>query len=126
MTESEKLAMTVRLAEGAMGWRVHIRNTSHWTDAAKWDRCDYVVRAIVDEWRPFDSIINAWMLVDALEARGWLLSLGRDRDLNEAGDWVAAFGRIGTIVHGKVATGDTAPGAICRAALAVLDSEARP
>ncbi len=49
----------------------------------------------MEGWNPLTSIADAFMLVDALEVKGWLFSMGRDSRGDQAEDWVAAFHTLG-------------------------------
>jgi hypothetical protein len=48
----------------------------------------------LEGWNPLVSIADAFMLVDAMEGKGFLFSMGRDSLQGQAGDWVVGFRRI--------------------------------
>jgi hypothetical protein len=92
LTDTEKRDLLVRLAEGVMGWKP-----------------EYVEN--FKAWNPLESIADAWMLVDALAAKGVYLELSQGPR-----GWDARFDDPPSDWSG----GDTAPMAICLAADAVL------
>lgn len=49
----------------------------------------------IEGWNPLASIADAFMLVDAIEAKGWLFSMGRDSNGDHPGDWVVSLHRTG-------------------------------
>lgn len=63
------------VAEKVMGWKIHARNTAHWTDAEKWNDCDYTFRASVNDWNPLNSWAEAGRVIERMRELGWMLQL---------------------------------------------------
>jgi hypothetical protein len=116
------------VAEIVLGWRLHthrttagifVRNNKPTLDYWQGENGDDVL--IADDWSPTTNIADAWRIVEKLQSRYWL-------DLKspfEAGEqWQAGFTERGaTGWNGKPdfrGAGETAPLAICRAALAIF------
>lgn len=116
------------IAEIVLGWRLHTHRLTagrfvcnnkptldYWQD----ENGDDVL--VADDWFPTTNIADAWRIVERLQSEYWL-------DLKspfEAGDqWQAGFTECGaTGWNGEPdfrGTGETAPLAICRAALAIF------
>ncbi len=116
---AERQAAIVRLAREVMGWRVHARNTIHWTDAATWNQCgDYPIRAEVGRWDPFASIADAMMLLPPLRSFGmWSFKL----ETWGMSEWEVELVTWRCYANRKAAT---APEAICLAVLEALNAEA--
>lgn len=119
MTDREQKIVT--LADKVMGWLVHggdraASGPGHWVWINKGKtHVRYLDGENVPRWNPFESIADAWMLVDALVKRGL------DCRILVRGTVSACILYSPTIKHhdfsGKAAT---APEAICKAALAAL------
>lgn len=98
------------MAEKVMGWKIHCRNTSLWVVADQEHKILDEVKAAVDCWRPSRSIVHAFEVIEKMSNimvapasfGRWQACKAQDGDW-DCCDWY-------TIA-------DTAPLAICRAAL---------
>lgn len=138
MTDQEKREMIVALGTRVMGWKLHARNTAHWTDAGKEQSCDYVVRAWTDgmgSWNPLENIADAWMLVDEFRKRyGAKVVLAQAGTSNQSACYfVDGTWSIGRNMHDVPddpcddrcfgwAVGDSVTEAICSAALRAVSA----
>ncbi len=99
------------VAEKVMGWVVHHRNTAHYVLP---NMKEYKVEALVNEWRPSQNIAAAWQVVEKMHERGeevyieYGFSLKAKKKL-----YYAWFDQR----PGPIAQGETAPLAICQAAI---------
>ena len=75
----------------------------------------------VENWHPSTNIDQAWMVVEETREKDWYFELTQWPD----GIWLAEFfeSGLGYIIHGQ-AESDTAPMAICQAALKAKGHEA--
>ena len=130
MTEIEK--KTLRLAREVMGWKIEgAVDVGYWTFDAH-DTVLYIVApGSCPLWRPYDSIADAWMLVEKLRRRftnisihganGWGVTLGDIRADEDNPDgpliekWIGPFGDTGNP--------ETPCEAICEAALKTLGAK---
>jgi hypothetical protein len=83
------------------------------------------------EWSPLTSVADAWQVVEAMQAKGWLPRLsiidGALSVPEVAGQWYVAFSRpsafqaaAGGIIMSTPAYAPTMPLAVCQAALAAV------
>ena len=73
-------------------------------------------------WNPSSSIAHAWLVVEEMERRGWLMSMTKRSGDGEPFDklhWFVSF----RMKSDGWAHADSFPRAICEAALAALESE---
>lgn len=116
------------VTELVLGWRLHAhratsgifaRNKQTTLDVWKDQNGDDA--AFVDDWSPTTKMIDAWQIVDKLQGRYWL-ELKSPFDTGDK--WFAGFTPRGASgwngTPDFTATGETAPLAICRAALAIF------
>lgn len=116
------------IAELVLGWRLHThratsgifsRNNQSTLDVWKDKNGDDV--ALVADWSPTTNIVDAWRVVDKLQEQFWL---ELKSPFNRGEKWTAGFTPRGTSGSNGTpdfsAAGETAPLAICRAALAIF------
>jgi hypothetical protein len=107
MTNEEKREITLALATRVMGWTDENPESSV---PCWWDAANRRSR-IKTEWNPLESLADAWMVVEAMGESLWECAI----HVGHGGMKVYAG-----FVRGDVESGgyyDTAPEAICRAAL---------
>jgi hypothetical protein len=110
MSDTEKREMVETLATQVMGWRDENPESSV---PCWWDEANQRSRIKAD-WKPIDRIADAWMLVEALgdvTIDGSFAASARNPGVRT---WVFCLDSAGHVFEG---VGDTAPLAICRAAL---------
>lgn len=135
MTELEASKLDQAIAVEAMGWKLdaEINGDPLWVRAWRHDERypndddKFAAECIRGDrgdtcgcWMPSSDIAVAWRVVDEMKRRGWSLSL---TFIAVEDEWIAHFFK-GDVQTDE--TGDTAPEAICRAALAALRSTSAP
>ena len=123
--------LNVAVAERVMGRCFHVWGTPNngllWTCT----KCGITEGAAGGPLNPrySDEIAAAWQVVEKMREQGWWAVVrfyDPDTDENPAHRWDAHFGRyedVGSVVRIRFA--DTAPEAICLAALAAVGAEAK-
>ena len=111
--------MDALIAEKVMGWRVHLRNTAWWVLAGLENESSCgPIKAMTcgsDRWSPSTDIVAAWKVLMKLQAMGYKWTLGSSRAKT-----IAILMRHDNKDGIISADTDTAPLAICRAALKAL------
>jgi hypothetical protein len=113
ISEAEKREMIETLATQVMGWRDENPESSV---PCWWDEANRRSRIKAD-WMPIDRIADAWMLVEAIgdvTIDGSFAAGARHPGVHT---WVFCCEFIDSAGHVSEGVGDTAPLAICRAAL---------
>jgi hypothetical protein len=124
MTPEEKRAMTVELATKVMGWRVE--HQEHIIIAIGLDKDGLEFRRIIWRarnrisllpfWTPTENMSDAWGLAEALVGRFPLYEVGISLEAHHQPDVVITSNQGPRRLVAR-ASGETAPLAICRAAL---------
>lgn len=114
----------IRLAEQVMGWRVEPRTSGGWF-LSPLDMCRYSLHK--DgwcDWNPYTSLTDAWMLVEAIQAKGCTVTITcAPEPIN---GWRRCAAQIRKEIRNRneftfARDGDTAPDAICAAALRFVE-----
>lgn len=110
------------IAVRVMKWLPHRRHSACYVNAAEVNSAGekFVIQEFIDEWRPSQNIADAWRVVEKLSESGWnYIQVDRDDGL-----WGADFAKLEFTEYGANGTvkahstaSDSAPLAICRAAL---------
>ena len=118
------------IATEVMRWKQHSRNTIHWVSASYANEVGYDVRAIVGEWNPSYDIADAWEVWEELErllGPSWrvrlssacVVSTSADGQMSASKYYLCACFRGNDVFS---ADADTAPMAICLAALQAVQA----
>lgn len=107
-----------QVAEQVMGWVIHPRDTANyvlpiWGEHFVKSYKFMASTCCSDRWAPSTNITHAWAVVAHMESVGWSFGIHNDhqpKPTNWPWGWVADFGDF-------CAEADTAPMAICLAAL---------
>ncbi len=100
--------MDCLIAEKVMGWWLEAHMCNPPIPVAYMNPKDRAWYRKAEDWAPSTNIAHAWEVVERMIVLGKMFSMGSHGHDNE--DWSAIFGSIGGYA-------DTAPLAICRAAL---------
>ena len=109
MTAAEKTRL---LAERAMGWRVHFRNTALYVPIEQeYSAGPLNVTARIADWDPLTNLAHAGEVLEAMRAKGWKYSIAD----NDHGTHLAVLYR--DTFTSELAESESLPTAICHAAL---------
>jgi hypothetical protein len=103
------------VAEKVMGWRVHHRNTAWWVKAEEENSAVSRPIAFVGTWAPSEDIADAWEVVEKMRGSVHDISVGWHDNKYTAVITVVIDTKCG--FDQFQASADTAPMAICLAAL---------
>lgn len=114
--------MDALIAERVMKWLPHRRHSACYVSAAEANLAGerFVIQEFIDKWRPSQNIADAWRVIEKLSGSGWnYIQVDRDDGLWGADFAKLEFTEYGTNVAVKAhsTAKDSAPLAICRAAL---------
>lgn len=123
-----------RIAEIVLGWRIHTQRAVSGVFAHNLESIYEIWKdengddaAVVSDWSPPTKIGDAWLVVEKLQNRFWL---ELKSPCSSGGKWFASFAPLGASGwNGQpdfCGTGETAPLAVCRAALAVFAKTEQP
>ena len=115
------MTLSVRVAEEVMGWRAAPYDPERGFMEVAWiDEMGLVVGFVARcvEWWFDVEIQAAWLVVERLLSKGFHLQLEYPDNKALPANWFARFYRK-AYADGRLAYADTAPKAICLAALAV-------
>lgn len=114
------------VAEKVMGWRKIDRIKAGWGKGPQvWDTGEDPEQEhsspTYQNFRPSESIKDAWVVVEQMEANKWeFCAVGRSS--NGRGAWFCEFGKQFQLSNSEViAYADTAPLAICLASLKAME-----
>lgn len=110
-------ALDALVAERVMGW--HARDA--WYDADDNWMADLEDNFPIDAeaFSPSTSIEAAWQVVEKMRGRGWTMTLNQEAEM-QFEPWDCRF--FGPNDRRAIAHGNTAPLAICRAALKAMEA----
>ena len=119
-TDVSQLAVVeldARVATEIMGWRLErTGGEGKYRDVMRWvDASGTAVHVVDWHWRPSTELTDAWQVVEAMRARDFVFGVDSIGEEDESTPWRAWFGGPDCIERDYRA--DTAPHAICRAAL---------